>query len=229
MIFEKGDFMIRLYINITNNCNANCEFCCMWSDSSKKTFMDFNTFKRIIDEKCEEFELQLEGGEPLLHQDLYLFMEYARSTKRCKKIIILTNGFLLRNHLGRLVSFHSYYNIPILIKMSFNYWLYNIDNKLLDKALDYYLSTEFIDGFDIILNVRLRHDDEWVRDLINKYKLDKISNIFYLQSYGKYEKEEEYDKPIIVENVDDWFIYACDGECFHKDLIARSEYERTLK
>ena len=225
----RGDKMIRQYINITNNCNANCEFCCMWSDSTKKTFLSFDTYKNIIDSTSEDFELQLEGGEPLLHKDLYLFMEYARSTGRLKKIIILTNGFLLDENLGRIVNFHKYYKIPILIKMSLNYWLHNIAPNSLDKARDYYLSTEFIDGFDFKLNVRLRHNDEWVRKIIQEKNLEKISNIFYLQSYGKYENEKEYDKPIIVENIDDWFIYSCDGKCFHKDLIARSNHERNLK
>lgn len=221
--------MIRKYINITNNCNANCEFCCMWSDSSKKTFMSFETFKEIVDSDDEDFELQLEGGEPLLHKNLYLFMEYARSTGRCRKIIILTNGILLGSHLNRFVDFHRNYKIPILIKMSVNYWLYNMDKNILDNARDYYLSTEFIDGVDIKLNVRLRHEDEWLRKLISEYKLESISNIFYLQCYGKYEDKTEYEKPIIVQNIDDWFIYACDGKCFNKDLIARSDYEKDLK
>lgn len=220
--------MIRQYINITNNCNANCEFCCMWSDSTKHTFMSFDVFKKIIDSTVEDFELQLEGGEPLLHDDLYLFIEYARSTKRLKKIIILTNGILIREHLARLVDFNKYYKIPVLIKMSINYWLYNIDNSLLDKALDYHLATEFIDGVDITLNVRLRKQDEWLRDMIKEKKLTEISNIFYLQRYGKYENESEYDLPIIVQNIDDWFIYSCDGKCFNKDLIARSNHERNL-
>ena len=191
---------IRLYINITNNCNANCEFCCMWSDSSKHTFMDFDTFKKIIDEKKEKFELQLEGGEPLLHKDMYLFMEYAKSTGRCVKIIILTNGILLDKHLKRLVEFHKNYQIPILIKISANYWLYKMDPLSLDKLKDYYLATKYIDGIEIKLNVRLRHEDE----------------------------KTEYDKPVIVQNIDDWFIYACDGTCFNKDLIARSNYEKEL-
>ena len=220
---------IRQYINITNNCNANCEFCCMWSDSSKHTFMNFDTFKQIIDSKEKHFELQLEGGEPLLHEDIYLFMEYARSTKRCDKIIILTNGILLDKHLKRLVNFYKEYQIPIDIKISINYWLYNMDNKILEKALDYYSSIEFVDNVNIILNVRLRHEDEWLRDLIKDYHLENISNIFYLQSYGKLENNKEYDKPVIVQNIDDWFIYACDGKCFNKDLIARSNYERMLK
>lgn len=220
---------IRQYINITNNCNANCEFCCMWSDSSKQTFMSFDTFKKIIDETDKNFELQLEGGEPLLHRDMYLFMEYARSTGRCLKIIILTNGILLGEHLERIVDFHKTYNIPITIKMSVNYWLLKMDKKALDKARDYHLATEFIDGVDIKLNVRLRHEDEKIRELIKKYDLEKISNIFYLQSYGKYEEKTEYEKPVIVQNIDDWFIYACDGTCFFKDLIKRSDYERDLK
>ncbi len=220
---------VRQYINITNNCNANCEFCCMWSDSSKHTFMDFNTFKSIVDSKDLPFELQLEGGEPLLHKDMYLFMEYARSTGRCTKIIILTNGILLGKHLKRIVEFHKCYDIPVVIKVSFNYWLYKIDNESLNKIKDEVLAIEFIEGVDILLNVRLRHEDEHIKDMIYEMGLENISNIFYLQSYGKYEEETEYDKPVIVQNIDDWFIYACDGTCFGKDLIARSDYERTLK
>ena len=45
--------------------------------AERNKFMNFDTFKGIIDSDIEDFELQLEGGEPLLHNDLYLFMEYA--------------------------------------------------------------------------------------------------------------------------------------------------------
>lgn len=220
---------IRLYINLTNNCNANCEFCCMWSDSSKKTFMNFETFKKIIDNHTEEFELQLEGGEPLLSENLYLFMEYARDTKRCTKIIILTNGIKLQSHLDRLINFHKFYNIPIDIKISINYWLYKMDNECIEKARDMYLATEFIDDFNIKLNVRLRKEDEWLKNLIIEKDLKEISSIFYLQRYGKYQDKSDYELPVIVQNIDDWYIYSCDGECFGKDLIKRSNYEKELK
>lgn len=63
-------------------------------------------------------------------------------------------------------------------------------------------------------------------DLVEEAGLKEISNIFYLQSYGKYENEKGYSKPVIVQNIDDWFIYACDGTCFGKDLVARSDYEK---
>ena len=40
----------RLYINITNKCNVECPFCCMYSNPSNNRFMSFDTFKRIVDE-----------------------------------------------------------------------------------------------------------------------------------------------------------------------------------
>ena len=85
----------RLYINITNRCNTTCPFCCMYSGESKSTEMPFETYKQIIDENDGEFELQLEGGEPLLNRNIYLFIEYAISTQRCKKVIVLSNGIVM--------------------------------------------------------------------------------------------------------------------------------------
>ena len=126
---------IRQYINITNSCNADCEFCCMWSSSKKSRFMSLEEFKEIINSKNNLFELQLEGGEPLLHKDMYQFMQYATDTRKCTKIIILTNGLLLGEHFERLVQFGRNNKIPIVIKASVNYWLYRMDNKI---VLQYY-------------------------------------------------------------------------------------------
>ncbi|TYQ16938.1 UNVERIFIED_CONTAM: 4Fe-4S single cluster protein [Acetivibrio alkalicellulosi] len=220
--------MIRIYINITNQCNTNCPFCCMYSGTEKSTYMSFNKYKEIIDFHKKDFELQLEGGEPLLHEDLYLFLEYARSTKRCKKIILSTNGILLDSHFVRLVDFNKYNKIPITVKLSINYWLHKENPRCFEKALDWHLATEFIEGFNIKLNVRLRNQDQLIRDEINNNNLGAISNIYYLQSYGKLSGNKDYEKPVIVQNIDDWFLYSTDGTCFNKDLIARSEHEGRL-
>ena len=95
--------------------------------------MDFETFKKIIDTYDTGYELQLEGGEPLLNENLYLFMYYAAATSRCKKIVISTNGKILNNHLQRLVDFAAHAKIKVLIKMSINYYLYNEDNDIIKK------------------------------------------------------------------------------------------------
>jgi MoaA/NifB/PqqE/SkfB family radical SAM enzyme len=224
--------MIRIYININNVCNANCEFCCMYSGTHKKTFMPFDTFKDIIDGNCargDDFELQLEGGEPLINPNLYLFMWYAWSTKQCKKIIITTNGKLLRTHLNRLVNFAGETKLPVQVKMSINYWLLAENADLCKHARDIHLATEFLDYFSIRFNVRLRNDgDEQVMNEIRKYKIEDQCNIYNLQSYGKLSGNPEYESPIIVQNIDDWFIYSCDGQPFNKDLVARSKHEETV-
>lgn len=221
--------MIRLYFNLTNKCNEECEFCCMYSSPNKNTYMTFDTYKKIIDSHNDNFELQLEGGEPFLHPNLYLFIYYAISTNKCKKVTISTNGKLLKSNLNRLIDLANLKDIEIVIKPSINYWLINKNTKLIKEYRDIYLATEFIDNFKIIFNVRLRNNiDEWIVDELNKNKIKDFCNIFYLQSYGRLTNNNEYSKPIIYQNIDDWFIYSSDGTCFKKDLIARSDYENNL-
>lgn len=219
----------RLYMNLTNNCNANCEFCCMYSSICKKTFLSFERFKSNIDCIIDDIELQLEGGEPLLHRDFYLFLEYARHVEKIKKIIILTNGIELKNHLPRIVDFHKYSKIPITIKVSINYWLLNMNKDHINWCQNYYYATEFIPDFNIMFNVRLRkNEDNNIIDSLKEKNLFDHSNVFYLQSYGRWTDKKDYEKPVIVQNIDNWYVFASDGTCFFRDLIARSEYEKTL-
>jgi MoaA/NifB/PqqE/SkfB family radical SAM enzyme len=218
----------RLYFNLTNKCNLSCDFCCMYSEPSKSTFLSFESFKTIIDSTKDYFELQLEGGESFLHDDFYLFLEYAKHTKRCSKVVISTNGILLNKNLQRLTDFCDFSKIPVLIKRSINYHLYDIDNSIFKKCRDLYLTTEFIEGLDVKFNVRLRKEDGWVIDKLREFKIFDQSNIYEFQNYGRLE-DGNYSKPFIVQNIDNWFIYSCDGKCFDQDLIRRSEYEKTLK
>lgn len=218
----------RLYINLTNKCNTNCPFCCMYSGTDKNRFISFEQFQNIIDNCEDNFELQLEGGEPLLHKDIFLFIEYAIHTNRCTKIIVLTNGYLLEQYMKRFVDIANWYEILIEFKVSINYWLLqetkNDNINHLQKLNHLVFATEFIPNINILFNVRKRIGDDWIEEELKKYQLFEKSNIFYLQSYGKL-TNSKYDKPIIVQNIDNWLIYASDGSCFGQDLVARSEYE----
>lgn len=218
----------RLYINLTNKCNTNCPFCCMYSGTDKDRFISFEQFQNIIDNCKDNFELQLEGGEPLLHKDIFLFIEYAIHTNRCTKIIVLTNGYLLEQYMKRFIDIANWYKILIEFKVSINYWLLqetkNNNINHLQKLNHLVFATEFIPNINILFNVRKRIEDDWIEEELKKYKLFEKSNIFYLQSYGKL-TNSKYDKPIIVQNIDNWFVYASDGTCFEQDLVARSEYE----
>lgn len=216
----------RLYINITNKCNVECPFCCMYSSTRNNRFMSFDTFKRIVDETEGSFELQLEGGEPLLHKNLFLFLEYAVSTNRCTKIILLTNGILLEEHINRLIDFSSWNQILLEIKVSINYFLIEKNENHIKKMADLAFATKYIPSIDMVFNVRKRNEkDEDIETELKHYGILEQSNVFYLQSYGKLKDSEEYEKPIIVQNIEDWSLYASDGKCFGQDLIARSEHE----
>ena len=218
----------RLYINLTNKCNTNCTFCCMYSGTNKNTFMDFETFKKIIDNCKGKFELQLEGGEPILNKDIFLFIEYAISTNRCLKIIILSNGIELQKYMKRFIDIANWNKILIEFKISINYWLIKVEKDFLYKMNLLLFSVKYLKYINIIFNVRKRKDkDENLDNLLKENDLYDHSNIYYLQSYGKL-KNSKYDKPIIVQNIDNWFIYASDGTCFNQDLIARSDYEEKL-
>ena len=217
----------RLYINLTNKCNTACPFCCMYSDPSKNTFMTFDIFRNIIDNCKTDFELQLEGGEPLLHKDIFLFIEYAISTKRCKKVIILSNGILTDKYINRFLSVANWYDVLFEIKISINYHLINTQKDFLEKMNKIYFATKFTKNINVIFNVRKRKEDDNIEELLEKYNILEASNVYFLQSYGKL-TGSDYDKPVIVQNINNWKIYSCDGTCFDQDLIARSEYEKGL-
>lgn len=219
----------RLYINITNSCNLDCPFCCMYSGTNKHHFMSFNIFKNIIDSTEGKFELQLEGGEPLLHKELYLFIEYAISTNRCDKIIILTNSLLLDKHIDRILQIGKWYqNIDFEIKASVNYYTLKNINDQIEMLERIQFAIQYIPFIHFKLNIRKRKGvDEDIDKLISDHHLSEISNSYYLQSYGKL-LGSNYEKPIIVQNIENWKLYASDGTCYDQDLILRSEHENTL-
>lgn len=82
--FIVGDFPIHLDIESTSLCNLRCPFCASAFDkwgTSKKGFMEFDVFRRIIDEgvKNNLFSIKLSlRGEPLLHRQLVEMVKYAK-------------------------------------------------------------------------------------------------------------------------------------------------------
>ena len=218
----------RLYINVTDRCNTNCPFCCMYSGTDNRLDMTFDTFKKIVDDTGSEiFELQLEGGEPLIFPKLYLFIEYAIATGRCAKVIVLTNGIELEKNLRRLVQIHQWYDTEFRIKVSVNYHLLKVHDNHLKTLADLVFATELLPNFNIELNTRKRHTDQWIDAEIDAFGLSEINHSFELQSYGRM-TGSNYDGVKIVQNIDSWEIYAVDGKCFGTDLVARSEYEKKL-
>ena len=107
-----------IFIEPTNYCNYKCTICPITSMKRKRGFMDFDLFKKIIDETSrtgvKRINLQM-YGEPLLHPKLPEMIKYAKS-KPTLEIWFDTNVYLLKQKLsekileskpdGIILSFH---------------------------------------------------------------------------------------------------------------------------
>lgn len=96
---DKNIHIDQIFIELTNVCNFNCNFCPNDKMTRAKTHMDKELAKRLIDEIADRgisnkiaFLLM---GEPLLYPDIFHILDYAVS----KNILVTfsTNGALLTN------------------------------------------------------------------------------------------------------------------------------------
>ncbi len=91
------NFPIHLGLEPTNACNLNCTFCARRLIDYKIGFMDFELYKKIIDEgvkhKLRSIKL-VRGGESLLHRRFADMIRYARE-KGIVDIMLNTNCTLL--------------------------------------------------------------------------------------------------------------------------------------
>lgn len=100
----------RIYIEITNSCNLNCSFCSKsFRDRRNMSILEFETVLKKIDKYTDFIYLHVKG-EPLLHPDLDKILELLDNYN--KKVIITTNGTLLKEKLDILLK-HNIYKINI--------------------------------------------------------------------------------------------------------------------
>lgn len=100
------DFPIYLHVEPTNLCNLKCSFCPHYKNKeNKKGHLDFNLYKKIIDE-CAHYQKTIllilhKDGEPLLNPELPELIRYAKLKKAAKIVHFATNGILLKDKISR--------------------------------------------------------------------------------------------------------------------------------
>ena len=82
-------------IETVNICNAKCWFCPQPDHERTKGYMEFEIFKKIIDEISQNIKsvksiALFMDGEPTLHKKLIKFLIYAKS-KKIKNIYLSSN------------------------------------------------------------------------------------------------------------------------------------------
>lgn len=94
---NKGLNFNKIYIEVTNICNFNCNFCVYDLMKREKGFMDLNLFKKIVNEITENGNYQIVFfhlmGEPLLHPDILEMLNYA--SKKTSRQDLVTNASTL--------------------------------------------------------------------------------------------------------------------------------------
>ena len=81
--------------SITNDCNLNCPICFTYNRSDKKYYKSLEDLNKILDniaDECPERDIiNLTGGEPTLHPDLFKIIEECKKAG-FKRITVNTNG-----------------------------------------------------------------------------------------------------------------------------------------
>ncbi|MBM3199530.1 radical SAM protein [Candidatus Woesearchaeota archaeon] len=239
---DKLKMVRKYYFAITNACNRSCELCSCYSDPTRSTYLNLETFKEILP-KEGDFEVQLEGGEPTLHPNLEDMIRHAQETGRCTKVTLGTNATLLPYaYIDKKLDFElSVKNIkdyflkfktPFTLKPSINYYLIKSDCIHLDKAesiRDAFSQLKTYGDYSLVFNVRRRKkplsddDDEWLVKELDRRGLKEISNLFFYQRYGYAKDREELELPFIIPDPVEFYLIGPDGKNWGTDLIARSE------
>ncbi|NQT66387.1 MAG: radical SAM protein [Actinobacteria bacterium] len=97
-------YPIRIWIELSSRCNLKCRFCVNKDlPSNQKGNMDFNLYKKIIDEiSGKVYDINLfHRGEPLLNKDMVPMITYASESGI--KTRIHTNATLLDKELSRSI------------------------------------------------------------------------------------------------------------------------------
>jgi len=100
--------LTTLYFYLTGGCNLNCRHC--WIDpqytgeTRAKAQLDRGLFSSIVDQALDlGLEgVKLTGGEPLLHEDMSLFLETIRKKKL--DLTVETNGVLLTPEISQAIA-----------------------------------------------------------------------------------------------------------------------------
>jgi hypothetical protein len=224
--------MKRYYLAITNSCNRECEFCSMFSRPGLNTYMSIEWIKEKFDGMEDEFEIQLEGGEPMIHPDWSHIFLYFNEHPQCKKIIITTNATKLPRSVNGFVEYFKMFKKPFVFKPSVNHHLIDHDIHLFERCSSIKEALKQFPSGQLIINVRRRKgvqdDDKWICQELSVRGLIDCSNIFFIQRYGFASTMAEYDMPFIVTNPMDFHLYSPDGMDFGQDLLARSQHMKEL-
>ncbi len=151
----------ELFIEPTNLCNAKCPLCPTGTGQLKRKtgYMDFVTFKKIIDESTPFIKTIYlwNMGEPFLNKDIFKMIAYAKKQKIYT--VSSTNGYV----------FYNSKNIPRLIKSGLDLLYVGMDGTD-QKTFSFYRKN--VDFLKVINGLKL------LRDYKSTHKIDNPTILY---------------------------------------------------
>lgn len=195
----------KIYLEITNNCNLNCDFCI--KNNRVKKYMSTNEFKIILNKiKNHTNYLYFHVlGEPLLHPNINEFINEASINF---KVNLTTNGYLInkikhnKNIRQINISLHSFdvrYNVTI------ENYLDNIFDAIDELKKTTYISLRFWvnNNYNQLIINKINEKYDQKINLSDIKKNIKIDNNLFLN------KEKEFIWPDLNNNY-----YNEEGTCY---------------
>ena len=100
-IMSKYDIS-SIEFNLSHACNLKCANCDhlspYFSAKNNNKFVDYEKFLRqvtVLTKHARVNSFSFLGGEPLLKKDIVKYLKAVKDTGICKKLVLVTNGFLL--------------------------------------------------------------------------------------------------------------------------------------
>ena len=177
--YDQDSVSVSVYL--TNSCNAECKFCC----NPKKSgiafdITKFQNFIKELETKAPIRKITFTGGEPAMEiSRLQNCVEIARNS--CNKIIICTNGFLLRNYRQPDISF---LKLVDNISVSRHHWVQHKNDKLFCHWMgNPFVDIPFLDKVNISCNLIEGYVDSWY-NMINMLEFasrQHIENVSFVK------------------------------------------------
>ena len=190
---------LTMDIEPTTGCNFRCTMCQV-SDPDFKAFnMDFEVYKKVIDENKQLIKIKLQGmGEPFVHKNLFDMISYAN--KNGISVEFVTNGSLLDDkNIQKIVS-HDISRISVSIdgatketfesirkRSNFNKVISNV-KELSKKIKENKFSTDF-DSMCLLQKKNI-HEIDKIIDLCKDIGFHTLYFQVQLTGWGK----EEWEK-----------------------------------
>ena len=156
-------YLKSAYVEITDKCNLFCKHCYNDSHYKNNNFLNHLAIKNIYEDFLSKKidQISISGGEPLLHPEISKVFAYAHDYKI--KTQIVTNGILLKNHIGNINN-NPYLTVQI-----------SIDG--VGKSHDLLRNSEIFDIVDSNLSLLDKNVDISINTCLNKYNLLELEYI----------------------------------------------------